>query len=188
MPRQGLTQDIIIQKSVQFINEQGYQKLSFAALSKLLDVKPPAMFKHFKNIDQLREYLTLVSIKMLKQKLQDAATGRAGEAALTSVCNAYRDFAKANRGLYQAMQPSYFGRNKEIEQAAIQLMSIIITVLKGFEIGEEHYIHLLRVIRSSLHGFVVLELEYGFGMTANIDISFEHQINAIIFMIKSLNA
>jgi len=187
MPRQGLTQDIILNKTVQLINEQGYQKLSFVLLAKLLDVKPPAMFKHFKNMDQLKESLTLVSVKMLKQKLQDAATGRAGEEALSSICHAYRDFAKANRGLYQAMQPSYFGRNKEIEQAAIQLMSIIINVLKGFDVAEEHYIHLLRVIRSSLHGFVVLELEYGFGMTANIDISFEHQINAIIFMIKSFN-
>ena len=64
-------------------------------------------------------------------------------------------------------------------------MGIIISVLKGFNIAEENYIHLLRVIRSSLHGFVVLEIEFNFGMPGSIDKSFEHQIKAIVFMIKS---
>lgn len=184
MPRQGLNRDIILREAAKCINEQGYQKLSLALLSSRLDVKPPAMFKHYHNLDELKESLALYGLKMLKQHLQDSVTAKSGEPALIALCHAYRNFAKTNRGIYQAIRPSYFGKNKEIEQAAHQVMSIIISVLKGFEISEENYIHLLRVIRSSLHGFIVLELEFGFGMPASINVSFEHQINAILIMIK----
>ena len=151
MARQGLTREKILQKAIDIINSQGYQKLSFVILSSEFDVKPPAMFKHYSNIFELKETLTLYGIKMLKQSLQDSVTGKSGVEAITALCHAYRNFSKENKGLYQAIQPSYFGKNKEIEQAAIQLMGIIISVLKGFNISEENYIHLLRVIRSSLH-------------------------------------
>ena len=111
----------------------------------LFNVKPPAMFKHYNNLDELKESLTLYGVRMLKQNLQDSVTGKSGEEALTALCHAYRNFAKSNHGVYQAIQPSYFGRNKEIEQAAMQLMAIIISVLKGFNVAEVNFIHLLPV-------------------------------------------
>jgi len=185
MPRRGLTREIILRKAIEVINSQGYQKLSLAILSTEFNVKPPAMFKHYKGITELKEALTLIGLKMLKQYLQDSVTGKSGEQALASLCHAYRSFAKENKGLYQAIQPSFFGKNKEIEQAAMQLMGIMISVLKGFNIAEENYIHLLRVMRSSLHGFVILEIEFHFGMPGSIEKSFEHQINAIRILIRS---
>ena len=185
MARKGLTREIILQKAIEVINNLGYQKLSFTILSSEFDVKPPAMFKHYNNISELKEALTLYGIRKLKQSLQDSVTGKSGIEALTALCLAYRSFAKKNIGLYQAIQPSFFSKNKEIEQAAMYLMGIIISVLKGFNISEENQIHLLRVIRSSLHGFVVLEIEFHFGMPGSIDRSFEHQINALLFMIRS---
>ena len=70
MPRQGLTKEIIISKSVDIINLFGYQKLTFVLLAKELNVKPPAMFKHFKNIEGLKQALALRAINGLKQELQ----------------------------------------------------------------------------------------------------------------------
>ena len=185
MPRQGLTRERILEKATDIINRRGYNTLTLAMLSAELHVKPPALFKHYRNFDDIKENLTLSGIKSLKQKLQDAVTGIAGEQALAGMCYAYRDFAKSNTGIYQAIQPAFFRKNKEIEQAAVELMAVILNVVKGFDIDSAHYIHVLRIIRSSLHGFVVLEIEFGFGMSANIDQSFEHQINALILMIKS---
>lgn len=184
MPRQGLTRQIILDRTIQLINEQGYYKLSFALLASVFNVKPPAMFKHYNNLDELKEALTLYGVRKLKQSLQDSVTGKSGEEAVRAICHSYRDFAKTNYGIYQSIQSKYFKKNKEIEHAAMQLMGVIINVLKGFNIVEENYIHLLRVIRSSLHGFIVLEVEFGFGMPGSIDESFEHQINALIFMIN----
>jgi AcrR family transcriptional regulator len=185
MPRQGLTKGIILEEAVRFINERGYKELTFTVLAAQLIVKPPALFKHYKSLDALKESLTHHGIKKLREKLQDSVTAKSGEQALEALCHAYRNYAKINRGLYQAIQPAYFGRNKEIEQAAMQLMGIIISVLKGFDIADKDLIHPLRIIRSSLHGFVVLEIEFGFGMPGNIDVSFGYLINSIIFMIKS---
>jgi hypothetical protein len=143
------------------------------------------LFKHYRNLDGLKESLALYGISGLRQTLQDAVTGKAGERAVAGMCHAYRNFARSNTGLYQAIQPSYFRRNKTIEDAAMQLMMIMTRVLDGFNIQQENYIHLLRVIRSSLHGFVVLEFDFGFGITGSIDLSFEHQINSLVALIKS---
>jgi len=185
MPRQGLNRETILYKAVEIINLRGYQQLTFAILATELGVKPPAMFKHYKNLDALRQNLTLHGLNMLKQHLQDAVTGRSGEEAFNALCHAYRDFAKANKGLYQAMQPSYFVNSKEVEQTAMQLMGIMIRVLKGFNIAANNYIHPLRILRSSLHGFVVLEIDFHFGMPGSIDTSFQQQIKTLLHMVKS---
>lgn len=184
MPRQGLTKEIIILKAVEIINQKGYTKLTFAVLSKELNVKPPAMFKHFMNIEDLKSSLTLAAINGLKICLKDALVGVSGEKALISLCNTYRNFARDNKGLYKAMQPIYF-KDKNVILAANDLMILIISILKEFDLNEGSYIHLVRLIRSSLHGFVVLETDFNFGMSANIDESFKHQIKAILFMVKS---
>ena len=186
MPRQGLNREIILRKAVDLINKDGYSNLTLAALAAEFNVKPPALFKHYKNLDGLKESLTLYGISILKQCLQDALTGKAGEHAVAAMCHAYRNFARSNTGLYQAIQPYYFRKNKTIEDAAMQIMIIMTRVLDGFNIEQENYIHLLRVIRSSLHGFVVLEFDFGFGVTGSIDLSFEHQINSLIALIKSV--
>ena len=122
MPRQGLNREIILHKAIDIINRTGYRKLSFAVLASELGVKPPAMFKHYKNLDSLKQNLTLHGLKMLKQSLQDVVTGKSGEQALRALCHAYRDFVRSNKSIYQAIQPAYFSKNKEVEQAAIQLM------------------------------------------------------------------
>ena len=185
MPRQGLNREIILYKAIDIINRRGYQQLSFTILASELGVKPPAMFKHYENLDALKQNLALHGLKMLKQSLQDVVTGRSGEQALTALCHAYRDFAKSNKSVYQAIQPSFFLKNKEVEQAAMQLMGIMMRVLKGFKIAEQNYIHPLRIIRSSLHGFVVMETEFHFGTPGSIDKSFEAQIRALLFVVKS---
>ena len=185
MPRQGLNREIILEKTIEIVNKTGNSSLTLAMLSAELNIKPPALFKHYRNFDEIKGSLTLFGIKSLKQKLQDAVTGKSGEQALYSLCHAYRDYAKANAGIYQAIQPAYFRKNKEIEQAALQLMNVILMVLKSFDIDKENYIHILRVIRSSLHGFVVMEIEFGFGMSANIEQSFEYQIDTLIILIRS---
>jgi len=188
MPRKGLTREKILGKAVIFINQQGYDQLTLVALAAILDVKPPALFKHYKNLDALKESLSLHGLQLLKQHLQDAVTAKAAETALKALCHAYHNFARDNKGLYQSIQPSFFRKNREIENAAMQLMEIIMRVLKSFNIAQEYYIHLLRVIRSSLHGFIVLEIEFGFGVPANIDESFEYQVRAIISVVNSLSS
>jgi len=187
MAHRGLTRDLIMQKAISLINDSGYKNISFTAISESFQVKPPAMFKHFKNLEELKESLTLYGIKKLKQNLQNSVIGESAEPALRALCKAYRNFARTNSGLYLAIQPSYFNSNKEIEREAIALMEIIIRVIKGFSIAAENIIHLLRIVRSSLHGFVVLEIEFGFGMPGNIDISFDHQVDALIAMVKTFS-
>lgn len=188
MPRQGLTREIILQEAIRLINEKGYNSLSFTVLAKNFDVKPPAMFKHFRSIEELKKSLTLYGIQKLRQALQDSVTATAGETALQALCIAYRVFAQLNPGLYQAIQPAHFVKNKHIEQESIQLMEIFFRVLKSFNIEGENLVHLLRIIRSALHGFVVLEIGFGFGLTANIDISFNYQIKNIQTLVKQFSA
>ncbi len=184
MPRQGLTKDIIISEAIVIINQIGYSNLTFVNLAQRLKVKPPAMFKHFKNMDDLKRLLTLRAVNGLKESLQKALVAVSGEKAITSFCHAYRNYARMNSGLYSAMQAVYF-KDNEIAAAATHMMSLIISVLNGFDIDEQNYIHLLRLIRSSLHGFVILETDFKFGMSKNIDDSFQLQIDAIVYMIKS---
>lgn len=184
MPRQGLTKEIIILKALDIINRSGYQMLTFVNLAKELDVKPPAMFKHFNNLEDLKCSLTLKAVNGLKENLQKSLIGISGKKAISSLCHTYREFARNNHGLYISMQSNHF-KDREVSLAATELMSIIVSIIKGFDINEKNHIHIVRLIRSSLHGFAILETDFNFGMSKDIDESFQLQIEAILYMIQS---
>jgi len=57
-------------------------------------------------------------------------------------------------------------------EAARQLVDVVIAVLRAYGLDGDDAIHGVRVIRSALHGFVMLETGGGFGIPLDLDESF----------------
>ncbi|HIY41557.1 MAG TPA: WHG domain-containing protein, partial [Candidatus Nocardiopsis merdipullorum] len=51
-------------------------------------------------------------------------------------------------------------------------VEVLSSVLRGFAIPEEQHVHVIRGLRSALHGFVDLEITGGFGLPEDVDTSF----------------
>ena len=104
MPRAGLDPSIVIAAGAELANAQGLDALTLTALAERLKVKPPSLLHHIGSLQQLRRQLALVGLRGLKDAVSAAAVGLAGADAIRAMAHAYRDYARAFPGVYEASQ------------------------------------------------------------------------------------
>ncbi|UCH25970.1 MAG: WHG domain-containing protein [Trueperaceae bacterium] len=178
-PRPRLNEQLLIEEAIVLIDREGPQGLSLATLAAKLGVKPPSLYNHVQGLPGLERALTLRGLEELSKALRDAAVGRAGSDALRAIAHAYRTFAKQHPGLYAMTQRSQEGRDEEIQAAAWQAVEVVLRVLEAFDLKGDEAIHATRCLRSALHGFVTLEATEGFGLSLEIDASFEKLLTMV---------
>lgn len=173
VPRAGLSADVLVAEAVRLVDEVGPQRLTLAALAQRFGVALPSLYKHLGGLDDLHARLAVVAARDLATTLRRAATGRAGVDALTEVAAAYRRYAVEHPGCY-----GYLLRPRPDDRAHAEAIEEVLEVLFGVLAGygitdEEDAVDATRLLRSALHGWVVLETGDGFAMPRSVDSSFE---------------
>jgi len=169
MPRVGLDADSVVSAAAVLADAGGLHALTLARLAEQLGVRAPSLYAHVDGLDDLRSRLAGRGARELTVALQSAAAGRAGTEALVAIADAYRAYARAHPGTYAAVQLASEAASSE---AARQLVDVVIAVLRAYGLDGDDAIHGVRVIRSALHGFVMLETGGGFGIPLDLDESF----------------
>ena len=177
--RPGLTKEKLVDAAIEIINQDGLHSLSIASLATKFKVKPPSLYNHIDNLEDLQQAIILKGIRSLTLAGQKAAMGRAGFDALKAVSNAYRDFAKSQPGLYEIILRSNEGRDAELVAAEKEAVEVFTGILRGYNLEQEQALHAVRSIRSCLHGFVVLEIKGGFGLPLSIEESFDYHLRIL---------
>ncbi len=171
MPRAGLSAATVVAAAGALADESGLDALTLAALAARLGVRPPSLYAHVGGLGDLRARLAARGAAELADELQLAAAGRAGSDALAALAHAYRGYALAHPGAYDALQRDP-ARTAEGAAAAERLVGVVLAVLAGYGLEGDAALHATRAIRSALHGFVLLEAQGGFGMPVDLEQSF----------------
>ena len=93
---------------------------------------------------------------------------------------AVHDYVAAHPGRYTAtvgVEPT--GPDDPLQAASTRVIGSIAAVLRGYGIGEDEMDHAMRTIRSTIHGFAMLEASRGFQWDADPDQSFDWMIRFI---------
>lgn len=138
------------------------------------------MYNHIKGLDNLKEQLVNDGLSTLKTTLLEAAVGLSGEEALKSMGMAYLTFAKENPGLYEATQLVHHWDTALSHQLSDDILTIFGKVLNYYQLSEVETIHVMRLLRSMMHGFALLEVNQGFGKPVDIDDSFLRALDILI--------
>ena len=184
--RPGLTKEKLVDAAIDIINQDGLSSLSIASLAAKFKVKSPSLYNHIDNLEDLQQAIILRGIKRLSQIGQKAAVGRAGYDALNAVATAYREFAKSQPGLYEITLRSNAGQDAELVAAEKEAIEIFIGILRGYNLEEEQALHAIRSIRSSLHGFIALEIQGGFGLPLDIEDSFNYHLQILDYGLRTI--
>ena len=169
MARAGLDAGAVVAAAARIADADGLDAVTLARLAGELGVRTPSLYSHVGGLDDLRRRLALRGARELGDALLQAAAGRAGRDALHGVASAYRDYARAHPGSYQALQRAEHLRDDE---AAARAVRVVLAVLDGYGLSGDAAIHATRSVRAALHGFVALEAVGGFGMSQPVDDSF----------------
>lgn len=178
MPRAGLSADVVVGEAARLVDELGGDRLTLAELAKRFGVAQPSLYKHVASVDGLHRLIALRVAREVGAALRRAATGRAREDAVHALAEAYRQYAHAHPGRYVYLVRAPGPDDTELRDAAADLLEVFADVLAGYGIPDADVVDAARFVRSTLHGFVSLELGQGFGLPTSVDRSYERLVAA----------
>jgi AcrR family transcriptional regulator len=167
-----------VERAALLADEVGSDRLTLAALATNLGVALPSLYKHVGGLGDLRRRIAVEATDELATRLTGAVAGRSGSEALGALASAYRAYARARPGAYALAQLAPLDGDDRHREAAERATSAVFAALRGYGLGGDDVIDATRALRSTLHGFVLLEAGGGFGLSRPTDASFERMVAA----------
>ncbi|BCB78307.1 TetR/AcrR family transcriptional regulator [Phytohabitans flavus] len=161
MARVGLTAERLTLAAAELADEVGLEKVTVSALARRFGVKDASLYAHIKNARDLRVRLAALALDQLADRAAAALAGRAGKDALVAFANTYRDYAKQHPGRYAAMQID-LDPETAAATAARRHAEMTRAILRGYKLAEPAQTDAVRMLHSTLHGYVSLEKAGGF--------------------------
>lgn len=186
MPKNNISEELIIETSAHIANEIGLDNLSLKIIAEELNIKPPSLYNHIFGLDNIKEKLMIYGWKQIENKMIDSAVGVAGYEALKNMCYAFYDYATNNKGVFAAMLWYNKYETQENNNSTVRLFELLFKVMKALDISEDNINHSIRTLRGFLEGFSLLVNNNAFGNPISIKESFDLSLEIIMNGIKSL--
>ncbi|MGB0100062.1 MAG: TetR-like C-terminal domain-containing protein [Nocardioides sp.] len=173
MPRAGLDPAVVVAAAADLADEVGLANVTMSLLAERLGVRAPSLYKHIGGQADLNRRVAVLAVSELGDALRDALQGRAGRDALSAAARTLRAYVIDHPGRYAAtVRLDVDELDEQLTAASTRAMAALAAVLNDYRIPPEQTIHALRMLRSLLHGFAMLEVAGGFQLDADVDESF----------------
>lgn len=181
MARTGLPYRFILDTALQLVEEKGFDKFSMHDLAKALGIKTPSLYNHFSGIKQLQKELALKIEQDLYHQSTQAMKDNSPDDMIRSLAHTQLEYAKQHPHLYQVILalPTIEKSNltddttsksdtdnsssvksvetaPSLENAAWHSVEPIRIALNQYQLSEADSIHLNRMFRSMIHGYISL--------------------------------
>jgi AcrR family transcriptional regulator len=187
MPRAGLNEALVVEEAERMVDEVGPARLTLTALAEGLGVRQPSLYKHVDGLDALHRSISVRAKRELGECLARAAVGLSRGEAILAMSQAFRRWAVAHPGRYVSAQKAPAADDADDIAASNAIVQVCADVLAGYDLEGDDAIHAIRALRSALHGFVSLETTGGFGLPADLDLSFDHLVSSLTHAMASWN-
>lgn len=178
MAKHGITPETVVDAAAAIADRDGLKAVTLARLAADLGVKPPSLYKHVDGLDPVLAALTRRGLAEANARLQRAAIGKAHDAALFALADAYRQFAHERPGLYAASLRPVAAGDREAAAAGEALLGTLAAALSGYGMKGDDARHAMRGLRAIIHGFVSLDASGAFRLRGDLDESFRRLLAA----------
>jgi len=175
--RAGLSRDQVVCAAAEYVDAQGCDRLTITAVADRVGVRPPSLYKHIENLDDLRFAISAFAYRELERRLRAAIEGT--DRPLVDFAYAYRRFAHDRPGLAATTGRSLPGYEEQLRELEAAALEPLLRLIYRHGIRDDRGIHVARFVRSALHGFVTIEAASGFRLPESIDESFTSAIDAL---------
>jgi AcrR family transcriptional regulator len=181
----GLDAGALIAAAGRIADAEGLEAATISRVAADLQVRPPSLYNHVPNHAALMRLLAIESVGEMGAAITGAAVGRSREDALRAVALAYRAYAVEHPGRYATTVRAPGPGDTEAAATSAAAISPLVAILSGWGIEGDDAVHLVRVIRSALHGFVSIEMGGGFGLPLDLDHSFDLLVDSLVAAISA---
>lgn len=182
----SLTRQDVIEAAIACIEKEGALALGVNRVARELGIKPPAIYKHLNGNAELKKAVALAIYKFYFAELsQKTASIKEPRACLKAGGFASRDFARSHPGLFQVMMQFQLQPNDPESAAVIQeSQALFKTLLDSPNLSKTKLIDIMRMVNSTIVGFISLEQSGLLTLPRSTDDSFEVILDALIEAIE----
>lgn len=177
-PRMGITQEKIIDTAATFVDEEGFSALTIATLSKRLNIRPPSLYNHVSGLHEIQAALAEKGLSMLREEGIHVTEGLDKEEAVLAFAKQYVQFVREHPGLYEAAFSHM--EEKKVRSEAERLVEFVQAIMARFGVKEEEMTHVVRGLRSLLHGFGDISNKNGFQRKEQLEDSVSYAVKLYI--------
>ncbi|WP_127529456.1 TetR/AcrR family transcriptional regulator [Paenibacillus kobensis] len=156
--KRNLTKDKIISVALELANDIGVKEVTFPKLAEKLEIKYPSLYNHYANADELRDDMATRLFRMLNEEVGPLLIGKTRGAAVKLYANAYRGLSMKYRGSYELLTSIPKKSNEALFEESSKHTAILRQILESFELDRATLVHRSRFLRSSIHGFISLNM------------------------------
>lgn len=168
----------VISAACAIVDEEGEDGLTIAAVAERVGVSPSGVYHHVGDAGGLRDAIAAASLRDLATEVTDAVVGLAGGDALVAAAETWRGWAASYPARYALATATEAGGDEAVE-ASRELIGLLARVLERSGRDDAAAVHGARYVRSSIHGFVLLEIGNGFVLDEDVDASFGELCNQL---------
>ncbi len=174
-----LTRVAVVERAALLADEIGLDAVTITKLGRSLGIAPPGVYRHVVDLDDLRGAIGQAAAREVARVLSAACAGLSGRDALAALAETLRNWAIAHPGRYAALQIAPHPDDAEGVAASDELLAVLGPALRAYDLNGDDLTDAIRFLRSTLHGFVSLELSGGFKQPRNLDATFERIVVAL---------
>ena len=182
MPRRagpGLDRSAVIQAAEELVDVIGIDQLTLSQLAEHLGIRTPSLYNHVAGLPGLRRELALRCTQELLARLQWATIGKTGEEAIIALGQAFRAYAREHPGGYACTHQPADPSDHELQDVQQRVVDLVLVLLKPYGLSGDDALHVVRGLRSAIHGFISLELMGGFGLPLDLNESFRRLLKTL---------
>ncbi|WP_307188573.1 TetR/AcrR family transcriptional regulator [Nocardia amamiensis] len=179
MARARLTAERITVVAADLADEIGLDNVTMSAVARKFGVQDASLYSHVKNLQDLRTRVAVMAATEKTDLIAAAIAGRAGRDALAAYAHAWRDYALRYPGRYAATQLPMNPDVAKTATGALRAVELTYGMLRGYGLAEPDRTDAVRLLRSTFHGYSVLEATGGFGHARSTAESWERIIDAL---------
>lgn len=174
-----LIRSAVVDRAAALTDEIGLESLTITKLGRALGIAPPGVYRHVTDLTDLRAAIGQQAAREVTVVLSTACAGLSGRDALTALAAALRTWATNHPGRYAALQVAPEAGDAAGQDAAAGVLAVIASALRAYGLAGDDLTDAIRLLRSTLHGFITLELGGGFKQPRDVDATFARIITAL---------
>lgn len=177
MARAALSADAVVDVALRLVDEEGPAALTLAAVASRAGVATPSLYKHVRNLAELRALMSVRIINELAERIGGAVLGRSADEAIRALMMAWRDYVLGHPHRYSALDQA---PEPMVAQAGERLIDIMLAALRAYGLEDSEAIHAARCLRAAMHGFAVLEAENAFQLPEKLDETYDLLVHMVV--------
>src|SRR6185436_9602833 len=122
----GIDRAQVVAVAAELADTVGLHQLTLAQVAARLGVRLPSLYNHLDGLPGLRRELALLGLRQLLERLSRAAIGKAGDAAMLALGQAYRAYVLEHPGVYAATVAAPAPGDAEVQQISQAIIEVVL--------------------------------------------------------------